>query len=181
MNLKQVGLSLLIIVICTSFILPRDWIVLNKTDFSIEFPVMPVADTQTVNTALGDMVMYMYNYDASASGREDDNFFYSLITSVYPGKEISSDNTPILEGFFRGSVDGAVTNVKGKLLSEKNIELNGYPGRDVKVDYGNGAATINLRMYLVKNKMYMLQTITKTNKDGNSAISRFLNSFRLNS
>jgi hypothetical protein len=80
---------------------------------------------------------------------------------------------------FRSAIDGAVESVKGKLLTEKNITLDKYQGREIKVDYDNGAAFIRMRLYIVKNKMYILQTITYAAKDNNASINEFLNSFQL--
>jgi hypothetical protein len=84
-----------------------------------------------------------------------------------------------LPEFFRTSIDGAVKNVNGKLISEKVVALDGFPGREVKIDYGNGMAIIFLRMFLVNNKGYFVQTISQTGKEGNESAARFHKSFKL--
>ena len=40
-------------------------------------------------------------------------------------------------------------------------------------------AVISIRIYLVDSEVYMLQTITKTDKDKNASIEKFMNSFSL--
>ena len=74
---------------------------------------------------------------------------------------------------------GAGKSVQGQLLSESVTNLGNYPGREVKISYRNGAAIINLRIYLVKNIMYMVQVICNKSKDGNASTKRFMNAFKL--
>ena len=99
--------------------------------------------------------------------------------TTYPDTLIHSDFTDQIESFFRSAIDGAVSNVQGKLLSENSITMGAYPGRAIKVDYMNGLAIINMRFYLVQNNMYMLETISETSKDDNISIKRFFDSFEL--
>jgi len=85
----------------------------------------------------------------------------------------------MVDGFFRGAVDGAVSNVKGKLLTEKKIELDGFPGREVTVDFQNGQAIIMMKCFLVRNMMYILEIISETGKENNASSSHFYQSFKL--
>ena len=85
----------------------------------------------------------------------------------------------ILDDFFKKSIAGSLNNVQGKLLSEKVIELGKYPGREIRVDFQNGLGVIKMRIYLVKNTMFMIQTITDTQKQYNKSVDKFMNSFQL--
>lgn len=114
-----------------------------------------------------------------SKNEKDENLTYGVITTEYPDTIIHSDKKELLPVFFRGSVDGAVKNVQGKLLTEKDITLDGFPGKEIDIDYRNGLAVIKMRSYLVKNKMFILQTITKTEKFPNKSLERFMSSFSL--
>jgi hypothetical protein len=151
---------------------------LESNGFKMEFPKKPDYETQMLNSAAGELKMNIYTYDASKSGN-DDNLLYGFIFTDYPDSLISSDKKEILSDFFRNSIAGSVNNVKGKLLSEKNIEINGFPGREIKVDYREGMAIIKTRIYLVKNRLYIIQTITETRNGSNKSIDKFMDSFRL--
>jgi len=176
-QIRNVIAGITILLFTMSFKNMGDWYLFDSKEFSIEFPKKPTASTQNVNSAIGELKMDMFMYDASNGG--DDNVLYGLVTSVYPDSLVNSDKTEILSTFFRNSIDGAVKNVQGKLLTEKTIEINGFPGREIKVDYQNGLAIIKMRMYLVHNKMIFLQTITETAKDDNASALKFHNSFKL--
>ncbi|MDE3213523.1 MAG: hypothetical protein KGM98_09845, partial [Bacteroidota bacterium] len=58
--------------------------------------------------------------------------------------------------------------------------LNGYPGRQVKLGIQGGKAVMNIRFYLVKNRMFVLQTITQSGKEDNTSIEKFMDSFEIN-
>jgi hypothetical protein len=47
------------------------------------------------------------------------------------------------------------------------------------VDFQEGLAIINMRFYLVNNRMYVLQAISETGKEKNRSVARFMNSFTL--
>lgn len=63
--------------------------------------------------------------------------------------------------------------MNGKLISETNISLDKYQGREIKIDFKNGLAIIKARFYLVNNTVYIIQTITKTENDNNKSMNSF--------
>ena len=67
----------------------------------------------------------------------------------------------------------------GKLLTETEISIDEFPGREIRVNYNDGLAIIVMRCYLVHNVMYIVQTIALTEKEKNPSALKFLNSFRL--
>jgi len=170
----------LVVISLMSFVKPEKWfwLVSEEYGYKIEFPVEPEERPKVVNSEIGELKLNVFLYDASLRGN-DDNLVYMVNYIEYPEDEIHSDNTEILTDLFRNSVEGAVINVNGELLSEKEIQLGQYPGRELRIDYKNGMAIIRMRMYLVENKMYMIQTITETNKEANNSITRFMDSFEL--
>lgn len=173
-------MTLLYLLVCfsTPFFQPQtDWYTYQNQEISIEFPKEPELTTQTVPTAIGAIEMKIASYDGSKDG--DANLAYVFISSVYPDSLINSSKTKKLAAFFRGGIDGAVKNVHGRLISEREVTLNGFPGREAKVDYGNGVAIIFLRMFLVHNRSYFVQTISATGKEDNESAARFRKSFQL--
>jgi len=175
--IRNVFTGMIMLLFTMSFATIGDWFLFDSKEFSIEFPKQPAASSQNINTAIGDLKMDIFMYDASKDG--DENFLYGLITSEYPDSLINSKKVEILPTFFRNSIDGTVKDVQGKLLSEKVIEINGFPGREVKVDFQNGLAVIKMRMYLINNKMIVSQTITETSRDNNPGVLKFHDSFKL--
>jgi hypothetical protein len=160
---------------------PADWLQFRADGYSALFPVKPTANTKTIPSELGELQLNINMYDASKSGKKDDNLIYMSMSTEYPQSAVHSDMKEKLPTLFRGAIDGSVKNVNGKLLSEKEIGLDGYPGREIKVDFKDGLAIINARYYLVKNRMYAIQTITLTERFPNESQERFMSSFQLDS
>ena len=153
-----------------------NWIVHDTGSFRIEFPSGPKTDSQFVETALGNMTMHIAMQEFSG---EDGNFLFGAISSKYPESMIHSDKKDIIDQFFDGSVEGVVSNVKGKLISDNKTELHGFPGRDIKVDFQDGLAVIRCRIYLVRNELIMIQSITTPDKQDNDGVRKFHDSFKL--
>ena len=140
--------------------------------FTAEFPKKPESQKQVINSEVGELTMNIVMYDASKD--DEANLVYMINYTDYPDTLINSDKKETLESFFRNSTDGAVKNVHGKLLSEKIISVGDYPGREIRIDFQNGKAVITSRVYLVKNRMIMLEVITGTKNDFNKRINQFL-------
>ena len=169
-----------LVIIATGFTAAKEWFVRETSNYTVQFPAAPEHSTQSVPSEIGDLKMEIDIFDASKT-KGDDNMVYGLVTSEYPDSLIDSDNKEILPTFFRNSTDGAVTNVKGKLLSENEISIGGFPGYEIRIDFQEGLAVITMRSYLVHNKMYVLQVISETAKEKNRSADKFFNSFKLKS
>src|ERR1044071_8793017 len=126
--------------------------------YSMKFPGKPEVSTESINTEIGQLIINFFTYDPDTA--KEPNIVYMALVTVYPESKISSDKTDIVPQIFRNAIDGGVSNVKGTLVSEENITLKGYPGRKFKMTYSEGANVITAKAYLVKNRMYMMQTIT---------------------
>ena len=176
-RIYTVAIVLAIAILATGFQKSVDWYQYKSAGYEVAFPAEPKAQQQTVPTQIGDLKMDIRMYEPSKSGQEDDNLVYMTNVTEYPESKINSDNKANLEAVFRGGIDGSVKNVEGKLLSEKVIEMAGFPGREIKVDVKNGIAIIRARYFLVKNVMYIVQVITATEKFPNAAADRFFSSF----
>lgn len=170
----------LILFLLMSFVKSDGWHLFKSEQYGykIKFPKEPTEKTQLVNSEIGELKMNILIYDTSKVGK-DDNLIYMVNYTEYPDTLISSEKTEILDDFFRNSIDGAVKNVRGELLSEKIIQIGKYPGRDIKIDFRDGMAFIRMKIYLVNNKMYLLQTITQNKRDFNKSITKFMDSFEL--
>lgn len=176
--MKKNKLLLTCLGICTlllSFRIAENWYLFETPKYSILFPAKPGDDARVVNSAAGPLKLVAHMYPVTDTAH-DANLLYGIAETEYPEPITKPD---MVDSFFSRAINGAVTKVKGKLISEKVISKNNYPGREIKVDYGNGMAVIKMRMFLVKKMSYSMQTITYTAKQPNAAIDKFMNSFTL--
>jgi len=156
-----------------------DWYLFDyqEQDYMVLFPTTPKPVHQMVDTEMGTLEMKIFMCEMLGAGQEE--VVYAVSTTNYPMGVIHSSKTNVLEQFFRGAVDGAVSNIGGKLLSETKIELDGFEGRAIEINAQDGKMLVNMRMYLIGNCMYILQTLNELGKDKSLYINRFFDSFRV--
>lgn len=142
--------------------------------FVAYYPNTPERTVQKVSTAVGELDMHMIMYSPTSG---DENAVYSVIRSDYPEEQFKDADEDYNASVLDGAVNGAVTNVQGKLVYDNVVKFNGYPGRSFKISMQGGFIYINA--YLVENSMFITQVICLTNNDKNDSIERFLNSFEL--
>jgi len=82
------------------------------------------------------------------------------------------------EGVLDGARDGAVANTQGTLLSELIIEVEGNPGREVKISVDGGKATSIAKIFLVGDHLYQAIVVTPRDDAYRPGVRRFLDSVR---
>lgn len=98
----------------------QDWITVKDMDLSyrIDFPQGETKSSQDVPTEKGNVKMILYSGQPASA--EDKNVYYATSFSEYPvsffpnGLNSKTDIDSVLEG----AMNGAVSNVKGKLMSK---------------------------------------------------------------
>ena len=145
--------------------------------FKMEFPAKPTGKTKVINSSVGELTINMFEYIGLKDSSEF-NLLYMASYTEYP-HPIDAGQKDKQKELCRKIVDDAVNRVQGKLLKETSISLNGYEGVESRIEYKNGLEVLKMRVYLVDNKMYMLETITEIAKDNNKSILRFMDSFKL--
>jgi hypothetical protein len=66
----------------------------------------------------------------------------------------------------------------GKIVSDKEISLDGYPGSEMRTKDGPGTFMVN-RMILVKKRVYQVMTVSQEADVDSPQLRKFLESFRL--
>eukprot|EP01028_Stygiella_incarcerata_P013874 TRINITY_DN854_c0_g3_i1.p1 TRINITY_DN854_c0_g3~~TRINITY_DN854_c0_g3_i1.p1 ORF type:complete len:319 (+),score=-37.23 TRINITY_DN854_c0_g3_i1:586-1542(+) len=151
----------------------------DEAGFSVLFPHSPSREAQSTDTEIGELEVVQYSYQPEIG--DDANMLYGVGYTTYPVNTINSETLSAeqLRQVLDGSVNGAVSNVKGTLLSSNNISYKGYPGREIKVEIRNGLAVAKMISYLVKDKMYIIQVISPAKNGENASIDYFINSFKI--
>lgn len=158
-----------------------DWFLYQSKDgnYTIKMPTEPQLQSQKVNTAIGEITMFMAMVEADES---DDNLLYMSAFSEYPADKISSTmGKEAQDRFFKGAADGAAKNMNGKVRSMKESSYKGFPARIIYTDVSLGGQDFlaQQKLILVNNKFYMMQTFTKPQKEDNGNSKKFFDSFEL--
>jgi hypothetical protein len=136
--------------------------------FSVMLPKKVDKQNQTINTQLGPINAYMFN--AKLKYQE-----FTIAYSEYPDSFVKvTDPKTLLDG----SRDGAVRNIQGQLLSETLIDIDGNPGRELRIE-GPQKMVLKSRMYLVKNRLYQIMVVSKPDHAFDKKIDEVFNSFKI--
>jgi hypothetical protein len=139
--------------------------------FTLLMPGTPKKVEQTLNTPNGRMTLKGF----MVQRRDEANYF--VIYVDLPRKTIENDSD--IEDLFDGIVEGFKRRTRGEVVSQENITLNDYPGREFKTQL-SGTITARSRIYLVNQRLYQLVAITPREQDLPQSIQGFLDSFQLN-
>jgi hypothetical protein len=140
-------------------------------EFVIKMPGTPKTDVQDVPTAVGVVQLHTFTVDKGDS-------VYLVGYGDYPESLVrNADVSAMLDG----ARDGALANSGGTLIAEQQIQLQGYPGRELwieaTVEGEKGLA--RARMYLVGARLYQVLVGGSNAHFSESAAETFLNSFLL--
>jgi hypothetical protein len=137
--------------------------------FSILMPGQPAQSNQTVKTAAGDMELHQYMVELRSGA-------YGVIYSDLPPLFLQQPDAA--RRLLDGGRDGAVSQVKGKLVSEDIIHIGLNPGRELHVEFAKG--TIRTRMYLINARLYQVVAVIPSGHEQKASedTTKFLDSFR---
>jgi len=137
--------------------------------FSVLFPDEPDEQVESVQTAIGVIESQFFMVTQK-------DMAYSVNLADYPPEMIAAGDT---QQMLDGARDGAVSNVNGELLEEKELTLSGHPGREFKVKVEDEGIIVRARIYLVNERLYVIQALSKERLASSEDIDKFLNSFEL--
>jgi hypothetical protein len=136
--------------------------------FAILLPVGVREQDQTVPTNIGPIKAYFFS--AKAKYHQ-----FTVGYSDYPDSFIAKSNpTAMLDG----SRDGEIKNLQGKLLGEGVIDIQGHPGRELRIE-GPQKLIIKSRIYLVGKRLYQIMAISKQDHARDKKITEVFGSFRI--
>lgn len=168
----------LLALVCCAFTEP-DWIVFLSHDgsFKVSFPHEPEVYKHVVSGGLEPIKSRLIKYDVGKF--KDANQSYQLIYSDYCDTIVNSDfKTRISDTFIKNAIFAMRDEIKGRIISIEPIEYEGYPARHVHMTF-DGKNALNMKMYLVKSRLYVIRVICDIVNDNNPEIEKFFNSFQL--
>jgi hypothetical protein len=134
--------------------------------FTCEMPGEAKKATQNVFTAAGPISVVTYLLEAPKGS------FMASATAI-PRNAPAASTAQRLDG----ARDGAVKNVKGKLISEKQIRLDKYPGRELVIEPRQGVY-IHQRIFMVEDQLIQAVAVSPS-KAATEDIARFFQSVKL--
>ena len=153
----------------------------SHQDYDGRFTVMvPAAfrqKTDTIATAVGPLVYHTYFLQAPVDTAENELYMLSYVD--YPAGTLHHDSTELLQEFFAATIETARKTVRGEIRFDTDVTIRGYPGRYWRIDYLNDRAGIRTKAFVVDNRYYTIQTISRRESGINRSTDRYFDSFRI--
>jgi hypothetical protein len=137
--------------------------------FSILMPGNPTYEKVTSNTVLGPIDIHTFilvgkthTYAVGYSDYSDSAFRLSTPDQMFDTKR-----------------DGTIDNLQGKLLSELIIEMDGYNGREWRIESANERSIFTIRVYIVGHRVYQLEIASAKEDSFSNEVTKYLDSFKL--
>jgi hypothetical protein len=111
------------------------------------------------------MYIYGYEYGGLNGGA------LMVLHNDYPEALLAAGPKVLLDGAVKG------VGTRGKVTSDKEIKVEGNPGREIKVDVKG--VPLHMRVFLVKNRMYQLMAANKAGAVTEEDTKKFFDSFKL--
>jgi hypothetical protein len=135
---------------------------------SATYPGTPQTRTQKMQSNVGNLDSKIIMLEVPNSA------FYALAYVDYP-KDLAATTKP--DEILNGARDGAVSKVKGSLKTETKTTMNGYPGRELRIE-APGDMVLLARIFIVKERLYQaLVVVPKTRADA-AENKKFLDGFK---
>lgn len=145
--------------------------------FMVAFPTgypSPQADSSEVPTQIGALTMHTFLTEQAGAA-------CMVAYSDYPESAFEGANVKALLDSAR---NGALNNVRGKLIKQKKISINGHPGLSVYFRGKSGSTTIFGRFdyYIVAPRLYQIGFMALSQKEVDKpAVKAYFSSFQLTS
>jgi hypothetical protein len=149
--MRKAALSIALLLFVASLALAVQdsaWITYNSAEgrYNVSLPAEPKLSTQESATADGQkFLQYM------ASVQQSDAIYQIGYFDHLPGTTFSADRAR----------DGMVSAVKGTLVSERNISLSGYPGRELKISakFETSEYVLLAKFWDAESRVYVVQVV----------------------
>ena len=141
---------------------------ISQGAFAISMPTPPVIEKHAVETETGRLDTHIVMAKTGSS------VAYAVVYCEYPQDALFC----IAPEKYLNTASGQMARkMKGTLLSESPIHLDGFPGREIRMSLPNGI--LHLKLYAVGQHSYQIYAVILDNKGSPSDAHKFLASFRL--
>jgi hypothetical protein len=161
---------LAIVLACSS--LTTKWETVSEGGITVEMPGKPTKQAQDVPTGTGKATGQMFTLDKGAEA-------YVLAFHEFPAAVSSLNIDPKV--LLKGASDGAVRNIDGKVTSQRDVTVGGYPGTELIGEGSKDGKDIEftIRMYWAKPRLIQTLYLSEKGKGNKENATKFLDSLKV--
>jgi hypothetical protein len=139
--------------------------------FTVRVPGVPEEQAQTAKPGDTSPVTHTFILGDEAAA-------YIMTYTDFSAEQVSKAKPSAI---ITSARDGGINNVKGHLVSESDITVNGFPGRDViaSVPLGDKQGSARFRIVLAKTRLYVVLYVGPAGTESSAQINDYLKSFQI--
>ncbi len=169
---KLVALVFPIAVVLACSSLTQKWETVSEGGITIEMPGKPNKQSQDIPTGTGKASGQMFTLDKGSEA-------YILAFHEFPATLTSLNIDP--KTLLKGAADGAVNNVDGQVVSQRDITNGAYPGTEI---VGSGSKEgkdieFTIRLYWAKPRLIQTLYLAEKGKTNQKNATKFLDSLKI--
>jgi len=142
----------------------------QKSGFSAFMPTQPTHSAVTNETVAGPLVSSVLTSEISPT------VAFSIFHSSFPTNMVMTDTGSLFAGGLKQAL-----GADGRLTYERDIQLDGYPGREWRFEKYRGQAVVTMRIYLVGHDLYQAICLMPKWRVCQRHVAEFLDSCELRS
>ena len=159
-----------VVLACSS--LGQKWETISEDGITIEMPGKPNKQSQDIPTASGKATGQMLTLDKGSEA-------YILAYHDFPAAVANLNIDPKV--LLKGASEGAVNNIDGKVVSQRDITVGGNPGTEI---VGSGTkegkdVEFTIRMYWAKPRLIQTLYLAEKGKTNKTNAAKFLDSLKI--
>jgi hypothetical protein len=140
----------------------------NEGRFTVLMPGEPKSEDQSADTSVGNVKMFIFTAGSTKVG-------CVVSYADYPEQLINATDPQKVLDVAR---NGAISNVKGRLVRENKFDFHGLPARDVVIEMPN-KIFVTTRLILAGPRFYQLMLIAPKDNSHEQDIAKFFDSFKI--
>jgi len=169
---KLVALVFPIAVVLACSSLTQKWETVSEDGITIEMPGKPNKQSQDIPTGNSKATGQMFTLDKGSEA-------YILAYHEFPSSVTNLNIDPKV--LLKGASDGAVNNIDGKVVSQRDITNGSYPGTEI---VGSGSKEgkdieFTIRLYWAKPRLVQTLYLAEKGKSNQTNATKFLDSLKI--
>ena len=144
--------------------------------FDVKCPGTMDYGIKHVLTDLGEMKTITYLYREET---ENPDPVYIINYTDYPKGILDADSIDLVEEFFKTSLEGIQTQLKGELIYYADISGLNMPQKIYKIHYNKGQAILKGKLIISKDRFFSVQVFSSLSQSDKPEIDAFLESFKV--
>ncbi len=133
-------------------------------------PGTPRQETRNANSQTGSFPVNIFSV-----GRQNEAFYAVAYSDIPANRSLNSGE---INQLLSNVASGFSRSAGGRLLSQQNIRLGSFPGREIRLQLEQGVIARG-RIYLVNKRLYQIVVVTNKETSLTRSINGFFNSFKL--